>query len=225
MSESIREICVNDIQEAINKENKYFSDNKKRNDFKLRIELCANLNEGGITPSIGILKIAKSVLKSHCIVMLRPRGGDFIYSELEKEVILEDAKIVNELGFFGIAFGALIINEKDELEIDYKLCEKVMKINYNSECTFHMAFDFISDKFKAIAEIYKLGFKRILTRGGINESAIININRINEYYEFIVKNNINLIILPGGGITDENQDEFNNKSKYYFKELHGSKLI
>lgn len=218
----IREVCVNDFQDAIEKEKIYESIMNKN--FGLRIELCSNLNEGGITPSYGILKLAKQYLKSKCVVMLRPRGGDFVYSDLEKNVIIEDAKIINDLGFFGVAFGALI-NNNGNLEIDYEFCEKIIKIIGNLECTFHMAFDFVKDQFKAIEQINKLGFKRILTRGGIKDSAFLNFKTITEYYDFTKKHNLNIIILPGGGITKDNCEEFHEKTNFYFDEIHGSKII
>lgn len=201
----IYEVCVGNYKEAI-------LAMKKGAD---RIELCDNLLEGGTTPSYGTIKKAKENIKTPINVIIRPRGGDFIYSKEEKEIMIEDIKICNSLKVNGIVIGAL--NEQNEIDTDF--IKEVLEINKTKEITFHMAFDEIEDKKKAIDILVSLKIDRILTKGGM-DSAINNLDYIKELISY-AKDRI--IIMPGGGVNKENRDYVIKKTNS--KELHGTKVI
>lgn len=187
-----------------------------------RIELCDNLSVGGTTVSYGVAKRTVSYCKERnvevmCIV--RPRGGNFIYSREEISIMLEDITVLKELGVTGIVIGCLQPNGWiDELAI-----KRCMEIATGMDVTFHMAFDEIPKhlKMKAIDTIYQLGISRILTHGGISGTNIMNnLTSLIEYDKYAKSR---LIIMPGGGVTTDNREEI--LSIYPFRELHGTKII
>jgi len=201
----IYEVCVGNYKEAI-------LAMKKGAD---RIELCDNLLEGGTTPSYGTIKKAKENIKTPINVIIRPRGGDFIYSKEEKEIMMEDIKICNDLKVNGIVIGAL--NKQNEIDIDF--IKEVLEVNKTKEITFHMAFDEIEDKKKAIDILVSLKIDRVLTKGGM-DSAINNLDYIKELISYAEDR---IIIMPGGGVNKENRDYVIKKTNS--KELHGTKVI
>lgn len=201
----IYEVCVGNYKEAI-------LAMKKGAD---RIELCDNLLEGGTTPSYGTIKKAKENIKAPINVIIRPRGGDFIYSKEEKEIMMEDIKICNDLKVNGIVIGAL--NKQNEIDIDF--IKEVLEVNKTKEITFHMAFDEIEDKKKAIDILVSLKIDRVLTKGGM-VSAINNLDYIKELISYAEDR---IIIMPGGGVNKENRDYVIKKTNS--KELHGTKVI
>ncbi|CAB4026110.1 copper homeostasis cutC homolog, partial [Paramuricea clavata] len=127
-----------------------------------RIELCCNLSEGGTTPSIGLLKVIKCNVSLPVFVMIRPRGGDFLYTEAEFEVMIEDCEQVINAGADGIVCGILT----KQGEIDVPGCKKLLGIIKPLPVTFHRAFDMVPDQSAALEVIINLGFDRILTSGG-----------------------------------------------------------
>ena len=201
----IVEVCTGSYKEAIEA-------SKKGAD---RIELCDNLLEGGTTPSYGTIKKLKENINTPFNVIIRPRGGNFIYSKEEKEIMIEDIKICNDLNINGIVIGAL--NKNSEIDIDF--IEEVISINRTKEITFHMAFDEIEDKKKAIDTLINLNIKRILTKGG-KISAVHNLDYLKELISYAEDR---IIIMPGGGINKENRDYV--KFKTNALELHGTKII
>ena len=127
-----------------------------------RVELCANMPEGGTTPSYGEIKQARRLLtdtKLH--VIIRPRGGDFVYSELEAERMLEDIQMCQLLCVDGVVFGCLT---KDG-NIDIPLCQRLMEASRGLSVTFHRAFDCTRNPEQALEDIISLGCDRILTSG------------------------------------------------------------
>lgn len=138
----ILEACVGSYEEAKIKEK--FGAN--------RIELCDNLKEGGTTPSYGVIKKSVEDIKIPINVIIRPRGGNFIYSKEEKEIMLLDIELCNKLNVNGIVVGAL----NEESKIDIEFIKRVKKVNKTKEITFHMAFDEIEDKKKAIDTLVEL---------------------------------------------------------------------
>ncbi|XP_048584926.1 copper homeostasis protein cutC homolog isoform X2 [Nematostella vectensis] len=117
------EICVDSVQSAINAEKGGAS----------RVELCANLMEGGTTPSLGMLKIIKKLVSVPVFVIIRPRGGDFVYSESEFWVMKEDLKCLKSEGADGIVLGILEANG----EIDRERCQELIDISRPLPVTFH----------------------------------------------------------------------------------------
>jgi copper homeostasis protein len=161
-----------------------------------RIELCDNLYEGGTTPSFGMMKICKSLLAIPFFPIIRPRGGDFVYSDKEFEVMKQDVLCSLELGCEGIVFGIL----RSDGSIDTKRCSELVKIAGSMQLTFHRAFDRCSNRNRGLEELIELGFHRVLTSGGENfaEDAIPELTNLVEQ----AKNRIS--IMPGSGVTGNN---------------------
>lgn len=201
----ILEACVGSYEEAKIKEK--FGAN--------RIELCDNLKEGGTTPSYGVIKKSVEDIKIPINVIIRPRGGNFIYSKEEKEIMLLDIELCNKLNVNGIVVGAL----NEESKIDIEFIKRVKKVNKTKEITFHMAFDEIEDKKKAIDTLVELNINRILTKGGVL-SVPNNLQSIKELINYAGNR---IIIMPGGGITKDNKDYIIRETGAL--ELHGTKIV
>jgi len=127
-----------------------------------RIELCANLREGGTTPSYGTLVEARRRLHIPIHVLIRPRGGDFLYDEAEGEVMLRDIHACLQAGADGVVIGAL----NADGDIDVALCRRLIEAAGRLDITFHRAFDAARDREAALETIVALGCKRVLTSGG-----------------------------------------------------------
>ncbi|MDR2058133.1 MAG: copper homeostasis protein CutC [Dysgonamonadaceae bacterium] len=179
-----------------------------------RIEFCANLPEGGITPSPAQIKEARKWLHIQLYVLIRPRSGDFLYNDLEFEIMKSDIHFCGQTGCDGVVIGML----RPDGTIDTKRCRELVAIarQYAMSVTFHRAFDRSNNLFKAMEAIITLGCERILTSGGYN-TAIEGAEIIRQLIE---KANNRIIIMPGSGITPENADELIRKTG--LKELHGT---
>lgn len=200
----VSEICVESLEQALKGQEKGAD----------RIEFCDNLAQDGTTPSYGNLKIAKKVLKVNIMAIIRPRGGNFEYSDLEKAVMIEDIKKCKELSIHGVVIGALKGNE-----IDYQTVKDLVDCAKPMSTTFHMAFDEIENKEEAIDFLVKIGVDRILTKGG-SGSAYENMSKLKKLNEYA---NNRIIIMPGKGINLENKNEIIEKTGC--KEVHGSKIV
>ncbi|MEN0615895.1 copper homeostasis protein CutC [Klebsiella indica] len=126
-----------------------------------RIELCAAPQEGGLTPSLGVLKSVRERVTIPVHPIIRPRGGDFCYSAGEFAAMLDDIAAVKELGFPGLAIGILDADG----QVDRARMEKIMTAAGPLAVTFHRAFDMCANPRQACAELFELGVKRILTSG------------------------------------------------------------
>lgn len=127
-----------------------------------RVELCAGIPEGGTTPSYGEIAIAREVLtRTRLHVIIRPRGGDFLYSDIEVKAMLKDIEIARQSGVNGVVFGCLTA----EGEIDLPVMKQLMEASQGLSVTFHRAFDVCRDPQKALEQIIELGCDRILTSG------------------------------------------------------------
>lgn len=180
-----------------------------------RIELCDNLMEGGTTPSYGTILSAKNNLNLDVFVIIRPRGGNFVYTEDEITIMEEDIKMCKELKVDGVVFGVLTKDNKIDIEKNKRLIEKAKGL----DITFHMAFDEIEDSKEAIDTLVSLGVDRILTKGG-EESALKNIGRIKEFIDYA---DGRITILPGGKVTEDNFKELVEKAGA--KEIHGTRIV
>ena len=187
-----------------------------------RIELCDNLTVGGTTPSYGVIQAAVEMAKSYdttVMTMIRPRGGDFVYSDLEVSIMLEDLKKAREAGSQGLVYGLLT----KENELDKANLERLLAASQGLEVVFHMAFDAIpKDKqFAALDWLAEHGVKRILTHGGSASETI------QEHFEWLKElvdyAGDRIEILPGGGITTENRNEI--VEKLGVNQLHGTKVV
>ena len=127
-----------------------------------RVELCSALSEGGITPSLGLVELVLEECSLPVYVMVRPRAGDFLYSDCEFEVMKRDVTRMKHLNVKGFVFGILC----SEGLVDIVRCQELLDICRPKDVTFHRAIDMTSDPLLAMAQIIKLGFERILTSGG-----------------------------------------------------------
>lgn len=126
-----------------------------------RVELCAGIPEGGTTPSYGEIKTARRVLDIRLHVIIRPRGGDFLYSPVETEIMLEDIRMAKKAEADGLVFGCLC----PDGNINLPLMQKLMEASGDTPVTFHRAFDHCQDPYRALDELVSLGVTRILTSG------------------------------------------------------------
>lgn len=127
-----------------------------------RVELCAGIPEGGTTPSYGDIAVALELLKETRLhVIIRPRGGDFLYSPIEQRIILKDIDLARKLGADGVVFGCLTA----EGDVDLPLMRQLMEAAEGMSVTFHRAFDVCRNPQQALEDIIGLGCHRILTSG------------------------------------------------------------
>ena len=161
-----------------------------------RIELCDNPGEGGTTPSYGFIKAARAVLKIDLFPIIRPRGGDFLYSDAEFEIMKTDVQICKDLGCDGVVIGML----KEDATIDKERCAALVKIAYPMGVTFHRAFDRVIDAQKALDDVIEIGCERILTSGFYPNvmDGIENIKLL------IAQADNRIIIMPGSGVRASN---------------------
>jgi copper homeostasis protein len=177
-----------------------------------RIELCANLNEGGTTPSYGTVYQCRESFDILLYPIIRPRGGDFLYTDDEYEIMLHDVKLCKQLGCDGIVMGLL---NKDGT-IDIKRMAALIDIAYPMGVTFHRAFDRCRDAFEALEQLVQIGCERILTSGQqptVNEGIelIAELNKMADH---------RIIIMPGSGVRKENIKLLAEKTRC--KEFHSS---
>ncbi len=152
MSEKVQvEICVDSVESAV----------AAQNGGADRVELCDNLMEGGTTPSYGSIEVARKLLQIGLHVIIRPRGGDFLYSDTEFEIMKYDIKAAKNLRVDGVVIGIL----DSEGDVDIKRVAELTELARPMSVTFHRAFDVCRDPFKALNELADLGVDRILTSG------------------------------------------------------------
>lgn len=156
-----------------------------------RIELCGGMPEGGTTPSYGVIARVRELMPAGMHLIIRPRGGDFLYTEEESEVMMRDIEMARHLGVDGIVLGCLT----PKGEVDVVLMRRLMALAGDMSVTFHRAFDMCRDPFQALETIEKLGCERILTSGQKN-SALEGVRLLKE----LVDRAKEVIIMPGCGI-------------------------
>jgi copper homeostasis protein len=163
-----------------------------------RVELCENLYEGGTTPSHGEILLARKQLHIKLYVLIRPRGGDFLYSDLEFEVMAADIRYCAEAGCDGVVIGML----NADGTIDKERCSKLVQMAkpLGVGVTFHRAFDMCADMYQALEDIIEIGCERILTSGG-KSTAMEGAAMI---AGLIKKAAGRIIIMPGSGINRTN---------------------
>ena len=201
----LKEACVGSFLDA--KKASYLGAN--------RIELCDNLMEGGTTPSLGTIKLTKASLNIPVFPIIRPRGGNFIYSKEEIKIMENDIELCQSIGVNGVVIGALT----PENNIDEDIIKRLVKKAKGMSITFHMAFDSIENKKNALDRLVDLGINRILTKGGL-KSAIHNLDTLKELNQYAGDR---ITILAGGGITNNNYIDLVNKTGV--KEVHGTKIV
>ncbi|MEJ7557738.1 MAG: copper homeostasis protein CutC [Pedobacter sp.] len=196
------EVCANSLISAIEAEK----------GGAVRVELCDNLLEGGTTPSYAQIKLAKERLKIEVYPIIRPRGGDFLYSDLEFDIMCEDIQECKKLGCDGVVIGIL----KEDGSVDMERCMKLVALAKPMKVTFHRAFDMTNDLFTALEDIIALGFDRILTSGGM-ATAYDGIEIIKQ---LVVQAGNRITIMAGAGIALSNIAEITQSTG--IREFHGS---
>jgi copper homeostasis protein len=178
-----------------------------------RIEFCENPQEGGTTPSYGSLKILRSYTTQPVFPIIRPRGGDFLYSRSEFEVMKSDLLIVKELGYLGAVIGLL----NADGSIDTNRTKELVDIAGPSmQISFHRAFDRCKDPFKALEDIIATGCKRILTSGQVPNAA----DALALLKKLVEQAGDRIIIMPGSGVRSNNIKEIMQATGA--KEMHSS---
>lgn len=187
-----------------------------------RIELCDNLAVGGTTPSYGVTKAAVELAANYdttIMTMIRPRGGDFVYNDMEIAIMLEDIRLTAQAGSQGVVFGALTADKK----LDKANLEKLIAASKGMEIVFHMAFDELSDEdqLEAIDWLSQAGVTRILTRAGVSGDSLEK--RFAHYHRILEHAKGKIEILPGGGIDLDNRQTFIDLLGV--TQLHGTKVV
>ncbi|MDR1950760.1 MAG: copper homeostasis protein CutC [Bacteroidales bacterium] len=201
----IIEICVDSLDSSL----------VAQNAGAYRVELCANLLEGGTTPSFALIETARKLLtKTKLYVLVRPRGGDFLYNDLEFEILKSDIHHCGKIGCDGVVIGLLNSNGTIDMTRNLELV-KIAK-RYSMGVTFHRAFDRCVDLFQGLEDVINLGCERILTSGGKNTA----IEGAEVIAQLIEKANGRIIIMPGAGLTPENVSELIEKTRT--TEIHGT---
>jgi len=186
MTRLIAEICIDSVEGAV-------AAGEAGAD---RVELCANLLEGGTTPSLGLMEITIARAKLPVQVMIRPRGGDFLYSDIEVETMLRDIAAAKATRAGGVVFGCLAADG----QIDGALTQRLIAAARPLSVTFHRAFDVARDPVEALRALIGLGVDRLLTSGQ-EPNALEGAPLIRRLIELAAGR---LIVMPGGGITARN---------------------
>ena len=162
-----------------------------------RVELCAGIPEGGTTPSYGEIKVARRVLSTTRLhVIIRPRGGDFLYTDLEVERMAEDIALCRDLGVDGVVFGCL----KADGSIDMEKNRYLMECSQGMSVTMHRAFDRAANPEQALEDAIALGFDRILTSGQ-HPKAIQGADLLTRLNRQAAGR---IILMAGSGVTEQN---------------------
>ena len=161
-----------------------------------RVELCTNLAEGGTTPSYAHIKKCRETFDIALFPIIRPRGGDFLYTKDEFEIMKNDIKLCKELGCEGIVIGLLNMDGT----IDMTRTSELIELAYPLEVTFHRAFDRCKDPFAALEELIEIGCQRILTSG---QKPTVS-EGVDLIAELNKKADDRIIILPGSGVRKDN---------------------
>ena len=173
-----------------------------------RVELCANMKEGGTTPDFEISKAVREVLSIDLNVMIRPRGGNFVYSDGEFEQMKTEIVQFKKLNVNGFVFGIL----KEDGSVNKEQNKELVALSHPFPCTFHRAFDVVKDVSQSLESIIECGFKTILTSGQ-GKNVVEGIEVLSELVE---KANNRITIMPGGGLRSYNIALLEEKTKAVF---------
>ena len=180
------EICANSVASCLQAEK----------GGAYRVELCAGIPEGGTTPSYGEIAVARKLLNIKLNIIIRPRGGDFLYSEVEQQAMIHDIEMAKKLGVDGVVIGCLTADGK----VDMARNKELIDVAQGMSVTFHRAFDMCKDPFESLEQIISLGCDRLLTSGQ-QPTAIEGVSLL---CQLVAKANGRIIIMPGSGINENN---------------------
>jgi copper homeostasis protein len=182
----ILEICVDSVESAI----------ASQAGGAQRVELCSDLNEGGITPSTGLIQAVRKHVSIEVFAMVRPRGGDSFYTSYEYDVMRADVSDMKELGVDGIVVGML----DQDGQVDVERTRELVQLAHPMQVTFHRAFDMSADLDASLEQVIETGADRILTSGGV-QTVTQGAERVTH---LIDKSKGRIGIMVGGGIRQEN---------------------
>ncbi len=182
-----------------------------------RIELCDNLGEGGTTPSAGMIAAVVSAVRIPVYVILRPRGGDFVYSDAELDVMCRDARVVHAAGAAGVVVGALHADST----VDVARTQSVIAAAGVLPVTFHRAFDLVPDPAAALETLIGIGVERVLTSGGAT-SALDGVPIIRQ---LVTQADGRIAIMAGGGLQEENVAEVVRRSGVREVHVRGTRVV
>ena len=164
-----------------------------------RVELCADMSVGGVTPIIETIKKARENLTIDLYIMIRPRGGNFVYSEAELEQMKMEIETIKKLDVNGFVFG--ILNEDKTIHIEKNIA--LVELAKPLSCTFHRAFDEVLDYEQALEDVISCGFSTILTSGTFSNV----IEGKDVLRQLVIQANNRIEIMPGGGLRSTNISE------------------
>ncbi|HEY7699825.1 MAG TPA: copper homeostasis protein CutC [Vicinamibacteria bacterium] len=196
----IVEVCVDSVESALAAEK----------GGARRVELCCALLEGGLTPSAGAIALARKSLRLGLNVIIRPRGGDFLYTDIEHEIMLRDVAIAKELGADGIVVGVLTPSGEVDAVRTRELVERARPMSV----TFHRAFDMTRDPFAALETLVGIGIDRILTSGQ-EESAMAGLDLLRE---LVARAADRIVVMVCGNVHEGNIERIAKETRA--KELH-----
>jgi copper homeostasis protein len=199
-NKTLIEVCVDSVESAI----------AAQIGGADRVELCDNLMEGGTTPSFAAIEIARKNLTIGLQVIIRPRGGDFLYTDLEFEIMQRDIEIAKKLGVDGIVIGIL----KKNGEVDIERTGKLIELAKPMSVTFHRAFDVTKNARKTLSSLIELGIDRVLTSGQ-EPTAFEGSDLISDLIKLAEEK---IIVMACGNLTMKNVKKFVEKTKV--KEIH-----
>ncbi|MDR1197896.1 MAG: copper homeostasis protein CutC [Prevotellaceae bacterium] len=162
----------------------------------MRVELCTGMNDGGITPSYGTVINVRKCINMAMYVMIRPRGGNFVYNEHEIQIMIDDIRMAKHCGADGLVFGCLTADG----EVNEDVCKLLMNEAKPLPVTFHRAFDKCNNPRQALEKIIELGFLRLLTSGQQNTAE----EGITLLRQLVLQAENRIIVMPGSGITPDN---------------------
>jgi len=177
-----------------------------------RIELCDNMLVGGTTPSYGMISICKKLIHIPVFPIIRPRGGDFVYSDEEFEAMKEDIICCKNLGCEGVVFGIL----NPDASIDIERCAELISLARPMQVSFHRAFDRCNNLQKSLEDIISLGYERLLTSGAELQA----IDAVQKIRSLVIQSADRISIMPGSGITEKNIVQILNETGA--KEFHST---
>lgn len=187
-----------------------------------RVELCASMPEGGTTPSFGEIRLARKLIDIRLHVIIRPRGGDFLYTPLELDIMEEDIHMARQAGADGVVFGCLT----PEGDLDMPAMRRLMKISEGMSVTFHRAFDYVRSPEQVLEHLIDLGVNRVLTSGQ-QPTAMQGASLLAELVRQAAGR---IVIMPGCGVNEWNIAELaacTGASEFHFsaREQKESKML
>lgn len=189
------EICTNSVTSCL----------QAQKGGAYRVELCAGIPEGGTTPSYGEIAVARELLDIKLNIIIRPRGGDFLYSDVEHQTMLHDIRMAKKLGVDGVVIGCLTTDGR----IDMQRNKELIQAAQGMSVTFHRAFDMCKNPFEALEQIISLGCDSILSSGQ-QPTAMEGVTLLSE---LTAKADGRITIMPGSGVNESNIAAIAQKTK------------